>query len=214
MLFKYPRTLHLPISPGVSSDDKKLSENDFKKYFYSTPVVITEKLDGENCNLYSNYIHARSLDSRHHPSRDWVKRFHSEISYKIPEGWRVCGENMFARHSVSYDNLDSYFYGFSIWDENNICLSWEDTKVFFEIIGIQCVPELECQIVIQDLETLKILGEKVTKQGKEGYVIRRRDSFHYNDFYKSVTKYVRANHVQTDTHWMSSEIVPNKLKED
>lgn len=214
MLFKYPRTLHLPISPGISSDDKKLSENDFKKYFYSTPVVITEKLDGENSTLYSNYIHARSLDSRHHPSRDWVKRFHSEISYKIPEGWRVCGENMFARHSVSYDNLDSYFYGFSIWDENNVCLSWEDTKEFFEIIGVQCVPELECQTVIQDLETLKILGEKVTKQGKEGYVIRRRDSFHYNDFYKSVAKYVRANHVQTDNHWMSSEIVPNKLKED
>ena len=86
-------------------------------------VVVTEKLDGENTTMYTDYIHARSLDSHHHPSRDWVKQLHGEIGYKIPVGWRVCGENMYARHSIVYYDLTTYFYGFSIWDETNTALS-------------------------------------------------------------------------------------------
>lgn len=41
--------------------------------FLKGPVVITEKMDGENTTLYRDGLHARSLDSRHHPSRNWVK---------------------------------------------------------------------------------------------------------------------------------------------
>ncbi len=50
----------------------------------------------------------------------------------------------------------------------------------------------------------------VVKQ--EGIVIRPASSFHYTNFSKSVAKWVRKNHVQTDNHWIHSEIIPNKLK--
>ena len=61
---------------------------------------MTEKLDGENTTLYADGLHARSLDSAHHPSRTWVKALQARIGHAVPKGWRVCGENMFARHSI------------------------------------------------------------------------------------------------------------------
>ncbi len=42
---KYPRTYHLPWSPGKASDDKVLQST---ADFIGTPLIITEKLDGEN----------------------------------------------------------------------------------------------------------------------------------------------------------------------
>ncbi|MEL7307213.1 MAG: RNA ligase family protein, partial [Pseudomonadota bacterium] len=42
----------------------------------------------------------------------------------------MCGENLYARHSISYNNLPSYFMAFSVWNELNQCLSWQDTKQF------------------------------------------------------------------------------------
>ena len=118
--YKYPRTFHIPGSPGATSDDKVLSNLD---HFEGQEVVITEKMDGENTTIYPDYLHSRSLDSNNHPSRNWVKRLQGEIGYKIPKGLRICGENVFAQHAISYDKLPSYFLVFSIW-EGNTCLSW------------------------------------------------------------------------------------------
>jgi hypothetical protein len=45
----------------------------------------------------------------------------------------------------------------------------------------------------------------------EGYVIGVAREFHYRDFSKSMAKYVRQGHVQTDQHWMHAGITPNGL---
>lgn len=124
-LYKYPRTFHLPWSEGATQDDK--ITNDLS--LFEKEIVVTIKMDGENTTCYSDYIHARSLDSRNHVSRNWVKAFHATFKHNIPIGWRICGENLFAQHSIRYDNLESYFYLFSIWDDNNNCLNWADTLV-------------------------------------------------------------------------------------
>jgi hypothetical protein len=50
------------------------------------------------------------------------------------------------------------------------------------------------------------------RDNEEGYVVRNADKFHYDDFSSNVAKWVRKNHVQTDTHWMHSTIIPNGLK--
>lgn len=71
---KYPRTPHLPWSPGASVDDVRLEGLDG---FEGEEVVVTEKLDGENTTLYRDGLHARSMDSAHHPSRTWVKALHA-----------------------------------------------------------------------------------------------------------------------------------------
>ena len=208
---KYPRTVHLPWSLGSESDDKMLQNVD---HFVGKQFVATIKMDGENCTAHANgHIHARSLDSVSGPDRDWVKKFLLEnVCYNLPEGWRVCGENLFAKHSIFYENLKSYFMGFSIWNDKNICLSWEDTLAWFELLNVTPVEVVYEGIF--DVDALKKLEKTMDFSKQEGYVIRLKDSFHYDDFGTSVAKFVRANHVQTDQHWRHSTIVPNVLKDE
>ena len=71
MYYKYPKTFHLPWSLGATNDDKILKSID---HLLGKEVVITEKKDGENCNLYCDHIHARSLETPHHPSQNYVKK--------------------------------------------------------------------------------------------------------------------------------------------
>jgi len=170
-------------------------------------VVITEKMDGENTTLYRDYLHARSIDSPHHPSRDLIKRFHAEIAFNIPEGWRICGENMYARHSIAYNNLPHHFLGFSIWNEKNECLSWEETVEWFKLLGIVPVPVLY-EGVLTD-EVLKDIVSGLDLKHQEGFVIRVAGRFRYENFARCVAKYVRPNHIQTTRHWRRQKIIPN-----
>jgi hypothetical protein len=205
---KYPRTYHLPWSAGVPADDKIMASTDT---FVGKRVIITEKMDGENTTLYSDYIHARSVDGRSHPSRDWVKRFWSSIAYDIPEGWRVCGENLYAQHSIAYDNLPTYFMGFSIWSEKNRCLDWDSTVEWFEILDI--IPPPVIYDGVYDEKLVRSLWNDAEWANKEGYVMRVADGFEYGEFKTHVGKFVRSNHVQTTKHWMFGQpIVPNKLQ--
>jgi hypothetical protein len=208
IMIKYPRTPHLPWSEGMTSDDKKILT---LNHFLGRNVIVTEKMDGENTTMYRDNIHARSLDSRGGEDRTWVKNFWSTFSYKIPENYRICGENLWAKHSIYYQDLKSYFYGFSVWNEN-LCLSWEETELFFEDLGIHSVPVLYKGIWNEDL--FLNLSNDLDLEEKEGYVVRLADEFMYEEFENYVAKFVRKNHVQTAEHWRSSIIVPNRLTVD
>lgn len=205
---KYPRTYHLPWSEGKTDDDKTLKDC---AIFNKLEVVVTEKMDGENTTMYRDYIHARSIDGRNHWSRGWTKALQSQIGFEIPEGWRICGENMYAKHSIVYENLDSYFFVFSIWNEKNECLSWDETCEYAELLGLEMVPVLYRGIwnekKVQELYT------KADRETKEGYVVRLADGFGYGDFKKSVAKFVRKGHVGTSHHWFFTATETNKLKE-
>ena len=89
--------MHLPWSPGLQNDDRLI---DSLEAFHGREVVVTEKMDGENASLYSNHYHARSLDSRHHGSRDWIKSFHGTVRHNIPEGWRP--EELILKHDKTF----------------------------------------------------------------------------------------------------------------
>ena len=204
--YKYPRTPHLSFSPGVSADDLKLDRH---KLFENCQVVVTEKLDGENTTLYNDYIHARSIDSRHHPSRAWVKALQASIGNDIPQGWRICGENLYARHSIAYNDLKSYFYLFAIWNEDNYCLSWADTQEWAEILGLD-IPQVMYEGVWNE-EKIKAIADNLDEDICEGFVVRKANGFYYDDFALNMAKWVRPHHVQTDEHWMYKEVVPNRL---
>lgn len=203
---KYPRTYHLPFSLGATNDDKVLTDC---SQFFGKVVVATWKKDGENSTLYCDGSHARSLDSVHHESRDWLKAFHSTFKNDIPEGWRICGENLFAKHNIYYENLKSYFYGFSIWNAENFCLNWNDTIDWFNLLGIEPVEVFYHGIFDEEYFRNVDIGDE------EGFVIRNADSFHYDTFSKNVAKFVRANFVPgTEEHWSHRKVVPNKLREN
>jgi hypothetical protein len=207
--YKYPRTPHLPWSPGKTNDDKVLKDT---SHFLGKEIVMSLKMDGEATTLYSNHMHARSIDSKDHPSRHWLKALHSAIRGLIPACHRVCGENLYARHSISYNVLLSYFQVYSIWDEKNECLPWDITTEKCNHMGLITVPVVWRGTINDDLSSiLQALFEPYEKE-HEGYVIRTADSFPYDEFGTHIAKYVRKNHVQTDEHWLNQSVVKNKLK--
>jgi len=191
---KYPRTWHLPIS-NATKDDR--THKDFS-LFEGQEIVITEKMDGENATLYTDYFHARSVDGNSHPSQSWVKGLQAKKGYLIPKNWRVCGENMYAEHSIKYEDLESYFLMFSIWNEKNQCLSWQDTKVWAELLGFKLVPALyegkfNRKILLDTIESLDT-------ETQEGIVLRLTRPFAYTEFTTCVAKWVRPNHVAETKH--------------
>jgi len=101
---KYSRTHHLPWSPGITDDDRVLTS---LNPFIGNRVIVTAKQDGECTTIYSDYSHARSVDSGNHPSRAYIRYLQGKIGHDIPEGWRVCGENLYAQHSIAYENLST-----------------------------------------------------------------------------------------------------------
>lgn len=205
---KYPRTMHLPWSEGQTEDDRTLANCD---HFVGKEVVVLEKMDGENSNIYRNGYHARSVDGRNHWSRSYIKNMQARIGYEIPEGWRICAENLYAKHSIYYDNLESYVLGFGIWNERNICLGWDETVAYFDILDIK-YPSVFYRGV-WDEKLIKELYSKYNRNKVEGYVVRLADSFSYSQFRWSVAKFVRKEHVNTSHHWFFNSVETNKLKQ-
>lgn len=199
---KHPRTMHLPWSPGVSDDDRVQHDLELLK---SGEVVVTEKLDGEQTTMYTDHIHARSVDSGGHPSRDWVKNLWSQVGYNIPAGWRVCGENMYAKHSIGYDSLESWFYVHSIWNDAGDCLSYDDTLEWCGLCDLPHVPELYRGPYDEAL--IKAQWNDTLHDTCEGYVVRSASSFPMRDVPYRVLKFVRPGHVQTTKHWMHGQAV-------
>jgi len=210
---KYPKTPHFPWSLGIKSDDTTIDiglVNDWK----GKRIVVTEKMDGENTTMYSNYIHARSLDSKDHPSRSRVKAIHGRVKFLIPEGWRVCGENVSAVHSIRYEDLISHFMVFSVWNDENVCLDRGDMVDFCNDIGLNTVPVL-FDGMWENFHNLVKRNEvpRVGQPDCEGYVVQPYDSYHFNDFRENVAKFVRKDHVQTDEHWMNKSVEWNGIKQ-
>lgn len=203
---KYPRTFHLPWSPGLTKDDRQMQS---MTGFENQEIVVTLKMDGENTTMYSDFMHARSLTSESHPSRNRVRALHGEIAHNIPQDWRICGENLYAKHSIKYTSLPGYFMLFSIWDEKNNCLSWDETKTWAELLELPIVQEL-----YRGTYNQKAIEEvfKPFKASHEGYVVRLTSPFPYSAFRHSVGKYVRKEHVHTHGHWMRQIVEPNELE--
>lgn len=205
---KYPRTFHFGWSSGVQSDDKMLRSTSAMQ---GRRMIGTIKMDGENTSLYADHMHARSLDSKHNYSRDEVKAFWSSIRHEIPEYWRICGENMWGVHSIEYQDLAHVFFGFSVWDDKNVALPWDEGKDntldWFELLGIQPVEKVYDGVF--DDAAMRRIANEVISHGHEGVVFRVADAIPYREFSESVGKCVREGHVQTDQHWMHGDIKRN-----
>lgn len=209
---KHPRLPHLPWSPGVNDDDRIIES---LESLIGKEVVVTEKLDGEQSTIYNDYYHARSIDGPSHESRNWLKAHASRWQYQLADDERVCGENLYAQHSIVYgeDNpLASYFMGFSLW-KGDLCLGWDDTLEYFEILGVTPVPVLWRGVWNEKL--IRDLYDPTKRDLCEGYVVRLASSFRYGEFKRSVAKFVREGHVQTAKHhWRSQRVIQNSVAGD
>lgn len=204
---KYGRTFHLPWSPGVMDDDKV---NKDLSGLVNREVVVTAKLDGENTTMYSDGLHARSLEYKSRIDRDRIKALHSTIAHEIPEGWRICGENVWAEHSIKYVDLPSIFFVFSIWDECGKCLTWDETTLWCQLLNLEQVPVI-WRGVFDEKRLRTTAPPSWCSAEAEGYVVRPAGNFLARDFRSLVFKWVRPGHVRTQAHWTRG-IKPNGLK--
>lgn len=208
-LVKYPKIYHLPWSESVDEKTDRLLTPAQVAAFAGKRVIVSEKLDGENTSCYRNYIHARSLDGRSHPSRGWVKADHAKWGYDIPEHWRVCGENLTAEHSIRYETLPTFFLMFGIYNERNECLAWDDAVIYSHLLGLTMVPVLYDGIFDEGKVRACYTGKSVYGPTQEGYVIRLADKIPWAEHRTSFGKFVRKNHVQTAQNWMNRPMKMN-----
>ncbi len=188
---KYPRTPHLPFSKGRTPDDIAVKDFDIQKY-----QICTEKLDGENTNMTRDKIHARSEEGYNNTWQTYLKKKWAEIRFNIPENLQICGENLYATHSITYEYLPAYFYVFAIFDlERNVVLSYNDMCEWCQLLDLPMAPLFDFDIE-RDIPHQSHFGSTC-----EGYVIRNINEFNIEDFADNVAKCVRPNHVQTNRHW-------------
>lgn len=216
---KYPRTYHLPTSPGLQSDDRRIPG---LAPFQDKRVIITEKMDGECTTLTPTRTYARSPDSGYHPSRDWLRAYHARRAANIPDDWRISGEYLYARHSLGYTRaagnaLGSFFCGFGVWDERNALLDWDTTLEIFAMLEIEPVPVLYDGTFGDDV--IARVAATIDTSRQEGFVLRLAARMAYPNgsgsagrFFEGIAKWVRPGHVTAERHWMAGPIVPNELR--
>ena len=158
----YPKTPHLPFSPGVNSDDTRISDCE---HLLTAEVVVTEKLDGGNCCLKAGQVFGRTHSQpASHESFSAVKELAATFMSELGD-LQLFGENMQAVHSIEYGNLQGFFYapghqpldslackGFQVFEgrpstsysgpqvfaarRGTTWLSWDDTVAVAERLGL------------------------------------------------------------------------------
>jgi len=210
---KYPRTPHLPWSPGATADDTRAAD---VSIFEGREVVVTEKMDGECTTIYQNgKCHARSVDSGPHPSRERVKALAAEVGHRLTEDRCIVGENVYAKHSIGYSELPAHFLVFGVHllhEEQAVTVaSWRHVEAWCRDLGLAHVPVLYRGPWDEAKVRACWTGRSRCGGEQEGYVVRFAGSFTVELFPRFVMKYVRDKHVQTDEHWMHKTVVPNRL---
>ena len=210
--------MHLPWSPGGTNDDKRAKSIDS---LLNVPLVITEKMDGSNASLERDGCFARThTGAPTHVSFDGLKALHANLKHYLWEEVQIFGEWCYALHSIAYDALPGYFLIFGIrelYEGDHYWYSWAMVEEWARSLDLPTVPKIWEGIVSSEKQ-LQTLTEDLIKQPsscgglREGIVVRVKSQFDDAAFSKSVMKWVRKNHVQTDEHWKNQEIIKNKLK--
>lgn len=207
---KYHRTYHLPWS-HLHSDDKAFPD---LRRFNGEDVVVLEKLDGENTSIYSDgYMHARSLDSAHNMTRDWIKRLSSVLRFDIPSGWRFVFENVAYYHSIHYRNLEGFAYLLSIWDENNVRIPYDDMLEYANLLDLP-TPKVLYRGQFDETK-LREISDTMDLTASEGYVVTVTRAVKHDEINGCIAKFVRDDHCQPNKdgkveHWLKNTY-PNEL---
>lgn len=207
---KYFRSMHFPFSPGTTSDDRITQDYSFLE---NEEVVMTEKMDGENNAICKGGIYARSHGAfAEKPWNNCIWSIHERIKHQLDDDTFIFGENMYAPHSIIYENLDAFYYVFGVRVKDE-WLSWDDICIYAETLGLPTVPLIK-KGVFTDIKTEV---EQAVKEGSafgsvdsvenkpctmEGVVVRTAAGFKQEDSDAHLLKWVRKNHVKTGEHWV------------
>ena len=141
---KYPKTHHIKGSKGVTEDDQVPLED-----LPGDHLVIEEKLDG---SMVSVSFENRQVVSRcQMPARGesasmfnaWVAEKFTALEEVLGSRYIMFGEWLYAKHTVFYDKLPSYFMEYDIYDRlERGWLSTDRRHALLLGTGIEHVPIL------------------------------------------------------------------------
>jgi hypothetical protein len=203
-LVRFPRTSHVPWSPGATSDDRLMRD---MSAFEGRRVVASVKRDGQNNTVYpTGELHARSPDAPAHADQAMARAEAARWQFDIPDDWRVVCENLWRTHSIAYDDLPSFLLGIHVWNDRNVCLGWDETLEWFELLGVNPVETIYDGIFDERL----LRSIEFDRDRMEGWVVRVADPIPYGDYGRLVGKFVRQghNHLHGSRH---AAIVTNEL---
>jgi hypothetical protein len=203
---KYPRTMHFPYSPGAKNDDRIAFDS---PRLLNTPVVFTEKLDGENTCLNREGVFARSHGAPTlNPWAQYLKPvWQSRLSDLTSLNIDLFGESLYGIHSIEYESLSTHFYVFAVrYRSNGEWASWGEIEEIAALLEFPVVPVLGDAIPPSDQwlrERVEQLSASPSAFGgeREGVVVRVASRFAAEEFEDCVRKWVRKGHVQTDQFW-------------
>lgn len=204
---KYPRTYHLPFSPGTTSDDRIAKEI---SALFREPVVITEKLDGENTCLNRFGVFARSHSApTRNPWAGYLQKRWQTLRHDLGT-LELFGESLYAVHSIEYTGLPEHYFLFAIRNGDR-WLSWAEVETYSQLLGLPTVPvlfrgrvsemNLQSQIDTLVAEPSVLSDPEFGSTTREGVVIRVARELSDAEFSTHVFKWVRKDHVQTTEHW-------------
>ncbi len=145
-----------------------------------------------------------------------AKHIWHQRAFLLDDDMRVVCKNLYAKHTIHYQRLESYLLATSAWI-NDRCLDWEETTEYAGILELP-MPHVLFDGIYDRESIIESYGQYKKEQPDdvEGYVIRLKDEFRYFDFSQSVAKFVEPEFRKkvNDAHgnWISRKIVANGLE--
>eukprot|EP01126_Amoeba_proteus_P035034 TRINITY_DN3521_c0_g1_i3.p1 TRINITY_DN3521_c0_g1~~TRINITY_DN3521_c0_g1_i3.p1 ORF type:complete len:242 (+),score=40.87 TRINITY_DN3521_c0_g1_i3:97-822(+) len=225
---KFPRTRHIYDAggTGVSRDDLVMDQKELKR-FVTIPTTVEEKVDGANLGIsvtsdYQVVFQNRSkiISSASHPQwkglDSWVKNTPGLWDVLQSPDLILFGEWCYARHSVPYGNLPSYFIAFDLFIKSaQKFVSRVELERRLDGSGIHIVPKISGPRVHSKSELLAFLDTRSKYRRDNGPVEGVYVRIDNGLWSEERGKIVRPDFIQNiEDHWMKSDLVKNEVRYD
>lgn len=217
--FKFPKTPHLFIAPGVSVRNDKVMTPQESALFLSSTVIVEEKVDGANIGISFNDAGELQFQNRgnyvnheSHPQfkllNDWGYKRYEWLKSALNNQYILFGEWCYLAHSIHYTKLPDWFIGFDVFEKAaGKFLSAERRNGVLQNCQISIVPSIyKGKVDKIKLFNLLQTPSMLSDEPLEGIYLRSEA----DGYLQNRAKLVRADFIQTiDTHWMHKQIVRN-----
>jgi hypothetical protein len=248
---KYPRTRHLQgsrLQPG----DEDLAQVPFGE-IRGRWIVVEEKLDGANAGLRFDERGQLYLQSRGHFLTGGVREKHFDLfkqwagahswclHERLGDRYALCGEWLYAKHTVFYDALPHYLLEFDVLDLQSgeflstprrrellvgtplasVPVLYEgpattlDDLIAFVGRSLYKSPRWRANLIeactAQGIEPDQAWKETDTSDLAEGLYLKVEEGGRVVERYKWVRASFLSAVLDSGTHWLRRPIVPNRL---
>jgi ATP-dependent RNA circularization protein (DNA/RNA ligase family) len=218
--YKFPSTPHLALLGEIVVRHDKVMSQSQRDEFLTHDLVIEEKVDGANLGISfdsSGNIIAQNrgayLDYPYSGQwkklSEWLTPKTDELLEMLTDRYILFGEWCYARHSVQYDLMPDWFFGFDVFDKKDeIFLSCRLRDELFREHGVTSVPLLKRGRFSFDEITGMLSKSRIGNQPAEGLYMR----YDAGDRLIERAKLVRPEFIQAVVeHWSRKRITPNRI---